>query len=62
MGAWGAVQASTAGLAMALGGAIRDGVAQFTQSAVAYSTVYSLEVVLLVLTVLIMNPLVKARP
>ena len=61
LGAWGAVQASTAGLAMALGGGIRDAVAQFTSSALAYSTVYSLEVVLLLLTVLIMNPLVKTK-
>jgi BCD family chlorophyll transporter-like MFS transporter len=61
LGAWGAVQASTAGAAMALGGIIRDLAAQFTGSAMAYSTVYSLEVVLLLLTVLIMNPLVKTK-
>ena len=61
LGAWGAVQASTAGAAMALGGIIRDVAAQFTDSATAYSTVYSLEVVLLLLTVLIMNPLVKTK-
>lgn len=61
LGAWGAVQASTAGAAMALGGILRDLVAQFTDSATAYSTVYSIEVVLLLLTVLIMNPLVKTK-
>jgi BCD family chlorophyll transporter-like MFS transporter len=62
LGAWGAVQASTAGLAMALGGIIRDTVAQFTDSATAYSTVYGIEVVLLLATLLVMNPLVKAKP
>jgi hypothetical protein len=46
---------------MALGGILRDLVAQFTDSATAYSTVYSIEVVLLLLTVLIMNPLVKTK-
>lgn len=61
LGAWGAVQASTAGMAMALGGILRDLAAQFTASAGAYSVVYSLEIILLVLTVLIMNPLVKAK-
>ena len=61
LGAWGAVQASTAGAAMALGGIIRDLTAQFTDSATAYSIVYSLESVLLVITVIIMNPLVKAK-
>jgi BCD family chlorophyll transporter-like MFS transporter len=61
LGAWGAVQASTAGVGMAVGGIIRDIDAQFTDSAMAYSTVYSIEVVLLLLTVLIMNPLVKTK-
>ncbi len=61
LGAWGAVQASTAGAAMALGGIIRDLSAQFTDSATAYSIVYSLEAVLLLMTVIIMNPLVKTK-
>jgi BCD family chlorophyll transporter-like MFS transporter len=61
LGAWGAVQASTAGAAMALGGILRDLSAQFTDSATAYSIVYSLEAVLLVMTVIIMKPLVKAK-
>ena len=61
LGAWGAVQASTAGVAMALGGIIRDLAAQVTHSALAYSTVYGLEVLLLLLTLLVMNPLVKAK-
>ena len=62
LGAWGAVQASTAGVAMALGGIVRDVAAQFVDSASAYSLVYSLEILLLVSTVLIMNPLVKVKP
>jgi len=61
LGAWGAVQASTAGAAMALGGIVRDMSAQFTDSATAYCVVYSIETVLLVSTVIIMNPLVKAK-
>jgi BCD family chlorophyll transporter-like MFS transporter len=61
LGAWGAVQASTAGLGMALGGILRDLAAQFTSSANAYSIVYSLEIVLLILTVFIMKPLVKIK-
>jgi BCD family chlorophyll transporter-like MFS transporter len=61
LGAWGAVQASTAGLGMALGGILRDLAAQFTSSANAYSIVYSLEIVLLILTVFIMKPLVNSK-
>jgi BCD family chlorophyll transporter-like MFS transporter len=61
LGAWGAVQASTAGVAMALGGIIRDLAAQFTESSAAYSTVYGIEVLLLIATLLVMQPLVKAK-
>jgi MFS transporter, BCD family, chlorophyll transporter len=62
LGAWGAVQASAAGVGMALGGIFRDIAAQFTTSANAYAIVYSLEIVLLISTVVIMNPLVKTKP
>jgi BCD family chlorophyll transporter-like MFS transporter len=62
LGAWGAVQATAAGVAMALGGIIRDVAAQVTDSASAYACVYSLEAALLVATWLIMIPLVKAKP
>jgi BCD family chlorophyll transporter-like MFS transporter len=62
LGAWGAVQATAAGVAMALGGIIRDVAAQVTDSASAYAFVYSLEAALLVATWLIMIPLVKAKP
>jgi hypothetical protein len=46
---------------MALGGIIRDLVAQFTESSAAYSTVYGIEVLLLLATLLVMHPLVKAK-
>lgn len=62
LGAWGAVQATAAGLAMALGGIMRDVAARTTDSASAYVWVYSLEAVLLVATWLIMIPLVKTKP
>lgn len=62
LGAWGAVQATAAGVGMALGGIFRDIAAQFTTSANAYAIVYSLEIVLLISTIVIMIPLVKTKP
>ena len=62
LGAWGAVQASAAGVGMALGGIFRDIAAQFTTSANAYAIVYSLEIVLLISTIVIMIPLGKTKP
>jgi BCD family chlorophyll transporter-like MFS transporter len=64
LGAWGAVQASAAGLAIALGGIIRDVVAGIAapgaQGAVmAYHCVYGLEIVLLVATLVAIIPLVR---
>ncbi|MBX9793075.1 MAG: PucC family protein [Burkholderiaceae bacterium] len=69
LGAWGAVQASAAGLAVAMGGIIRDVVAgmaandQFTQAfnvpATGYIFVYSIEVVMLVATLIALAPLVR---
>jgi BCD family chlorophyll transporter-like MFS transporter len=71
LGAWGAVQASAAGLAVALGGIIRDAVAGQAVSsmlspvwsgpATSYSSVYGLEVLLLLATLVAMAPLVR-RP
>ncbi len=66
LGAWGAAQASAAGLAIALGGIIRDVVARFTVSdgmrgATAYDVVYCIEVLLLLTTLLTMLPLTRAR-
>ncbi|HJQ58800.1 MAG TPA: BCD family MFS transporter [Vineibacter sp.] len=77
LGAWGAVQASAAGVGIALGGAIRDTVGALATSgalgpvlagpAVGYSAVYHLEIVLLFLTLVAVGPLARgavrdARP
>ena len=70
IGAWGAVQATAVGLGMAMSGAIRDLVDAWTgtspsttsdlvQGASGYMTVYAIEIVLLVATVLITAPLVR---
>jgi hypothetical protein len=61
LGAWGAVQASGAGVAVALGGIIRDIAAAAGGPAFGYMTVYSLELVLLVLTLAIMGPLIRGK-
>jgi len=50
MGAWGAVQATAAGVGMAAGGLVRDGVALVSNSVLGYSAVYGLEMVLLAIT------------
>lgn len=59
LGAWGAVQATAAGLGIALGGVLRDVGGWFTGRAEAYAFVYSLEVVLLIATLAVMAPLIK---
>jgi len=64
LGAWGAAQASAAGLAIALGGIFRDVIARvapqdFLGAATGYDFVYSLEVVLLLITLLTMTPLIR---
>jgi BCD family chlorophyll transporter-like MFS transporter len=59
MGAWGAVQATASGLGMALGGLLRDGVAQLSDSVTGYSAVYGIEVVMLILTLMAMKPLLR---
>jgi BCD family chlorophyll transporter-like MFS transporter len=61
LGAWGAVQATCAGLAMAFGGVLRDSVAHASDSATGYCSVYSLEVLLLCATLVAMVPLLKLR-
>ena len=68
LGAWGAVQASCAGLAVALGGILRDVVAALALAdglgatlalrATGYGTVYALEVCLLLATLVALGPLV----
>lgn len=59
MGAWGAVQATAAGLGMALGGVLRDGVALVSTSFMGYSAVYLLEIALLAMTLWAMKPLIQ---
>jgi BCD family chlorophyll transporter-like MFS transporter len=68
LGAWGAVQATAYGVAIAVGGAIRDLVAVLaadgrlgpvlTGPGVGYSVVYQLEIVLLFATLIAIGPLV----
>ncbi len=64
LGAWGAVQASAAGLAIALGGILRDvagGLSPHAMlgAAAGYDVVYGLEVLLLSATLLTMSPLLR---
>jgi BCD family chlorophyll transporter-like MFS transporter len=67
LGAWGAVQASAAGLAIALGGVIRDVVTATTShgnhaAALGYQVVYGIEVILLVAALVTMIPLLRRAP
>ncbi|ABD89321.1 PucC family protein [Rhodopseudomonas palustris] len=64
LGAWGAVQASAAGVAIALGGILRDLVAAIAPNHVlgaasGYDFVYGLEIVLLFATLVTMVPLIR---
>jgi BCD family chlorophyll transporter-like MFS transporter len=69
LGAWGAVQATAGGLAVAIGGALRDIAASLsahgllgpalTDPSVAYSIVYHLEIGLLFATLVVIGPLVR---
>ncbi|MEY2682377.1 MAG: hypothetical protein RIQ66_938 [Pseudomonadota bacterium] len=72
LGAWGAVQATAAGLAMAIGGVVRDLVVamgdagaflgrEFAGAATGYVVVYIIELILLMATLVCMAPLVKKR-
>ncbi len=71
LGAWGAVQATAAGLAIALGGVLRDLVAGFAEQgllgaalnspATGYGVVYHLEIGLLFATLVAIGPLVGTR-
>ena len=68
LGAWGAVQASCAGLGIALGGLIRDGMAHFAMAdgmgttladrATGYGTVFCLEILLLLVTMVVLGPVI----
>lgn len=69
LGAWGAVQATAAGLAMALGGVIRDVVVMagspdilglgFAGPASGYVVVYLIELLLMIVTITVMAPLIR---
>lgn len=71
LGAWGSVQATAAGLSIALGGAVRDVVSRLaaegrlgvalSDPATGYNAVYHLEIVLLLATLVAIGPLVRPR-
>jgi BCD family chlorophyll transporter-like MFS transporter len=71
LGAWGSVQATAAGLAVALGGILRDGIGGLAVSGVlgealnrpetGYSVVYHLEIMLLFATLAAIGPLARIR-
>jgi BCD family chlorophyll transporter-like MFS transporter len=71
LGAWGAVQASAAGAAILLGGIVRDLVAAtaaagewgatLAMRATGYGVVYTAEILLLLLTIAVLGPLVRAQ-
>lgn len=72
LGAWGAAQATAAGLAIAVGGALRDSVGAYAMEghlgaalatpAFGYTFVYQIEIVALFATLIALGPLVKAHP
>ena len=69
LGAWGAAQATAAGIAIALGGALRDSVGALAMTgalgdglampATGYSFVYHAEIGLLFVTLAVLGPLVR---
>lgn len=64
LGAWGAVQATAAGVAVGLGGLIRDGVQKLVSQSPAhattgYNTVYTIEIILLFATLATMLSLIR---
>ena len=71
LGAWGAAQATAAGLSIAFGGALRDGIstlagsghlgAAFDTPAIGYTFVYHTEIGLLFVTLILLGPLVRTR-
>lgn len=70
LGAWGAAQATAAGLGIAFGGALKDGAEAILPLALpapapisfGYSVVYHTEILLLCLTLILLWPLVRAAP
>lgn len=72
LGAWGAAQATAAGLSIAVGGGLRDIVGGYAQSgrmgevfdtpAFGYAFVYQIEIVVLFVTLIALGPLVRVLP
>ncbi|MEL6213868.1 MAG: PucC family protein, partial [Pseudomonadota bacterium] len=72
LGAWGAVQASAAGSAIAIGGLLRDVIGKLGQEgllgpalstpSIGYSVVYHLEILLLFAAIAAIGPLARFRP
>ena len=72
LGIWGAVQASAAGSAVAIGGLLRDGVGILAESgrlgptlvtpATGYVAVYATEIAVLFITLVAIGPLVRVSP
>ena len=62
LGAWGAVQATAGGIAMALGGIARDLIDMLMGSGVGYISVYAFESLVLILTAFVLMPLVRSEP
>lgn len=68
LGAWGAVQASCAGLGVAIGGLLRDGIATLAlheamgatlaDRATGYGAVYATEILLLLVTIVVLGPVI----
>ena len=68
LGIWGAVQACCAGLAIATGGLLRDGIshlaladhlgAALAHRATGYASVYIIEIIMLLATIIVLGPLV----
>ncbi|KAA5605056.1 BCD family MFS transporter [Roseospira marina] len=71
LGAWGAVQATATGVAIAAGGAVRDVVSSLSEQgllgevltgpSIGYGVVYHLEIGLLFTTLVVIGPLVRLR-
>jgi len=69
LGAWGAAQATAAGISIALGGALRDWIsgyalqgkfgALFATKAFGYAAVYQIEIVVIFATLIVLAPLVR---
>jgi MFS transporter, BCD family, chlorophyll transporter len=72
LGAWGAAQATAAGLSIFIGGSLRDGIGHLATSgalgealadpSLGYSFVYHLEIGLLFTTLIALGPLVRIKP